>query len=314
METREYYESNRGVILKGFELRGFQNAGLDGIYEVKREPVYMINGTCHRTGVPHPTPTYWNRNSPLDNPVFMYWQYYKDHYSVCPMFDGQRANMWDQVKQGNTGANGPGLAFFRWEENEWLEFDGRLSTFVRQNIIFNSFGPEDALPRRSLIPATPSLVTTRGRMPTSRTPPPQRLIPGTPGMSSSAPRTPVAAHVPQPATQGGFRAPQTPPQSGQQGFVPAAASAAALVPAKKVVSSDSDPALAQEMLRYKGGQSDSYDNSKRQKLLPKKEDLMTKKEEEEDLFEVAEPVYPVSSADGAAAPDTPLYDPDPSLA
>jgi len=115
-------------------------------------------------------------------------------------------------------------------------------------------------------------------------------------------------HGSQPATQQGIGAPQTPPQPGQQGLAPAAVATAAK---DQVVSSDSDPALAQELLRYKNGAS----GDKRQKLLPKKEELSPLPfPKEEECFDLEPPSYlpPVSLTDAAAAPDTPLYEPSPA--
>ena len=95
----------------GFEVRGFQNEKLDGIYVVRREETFQVHGRLC-TGIPHPTPSYWNSESPDHVPVFMYWQYYKDHYCICPQFDNQGADRFAQVRDGAHGEEGVAFAFY----------------------------------------------------------------------------------------------------------------------------------------------------------------------------------------------------------
>eukprot|EP00931_Biecheleriopsis_adriatica_P071383 TRINITY_DN4525_c0_g2_i1.p1 TRINITY_DN4525_c0_g2~~TRINITY_DN4525_c0_g2_i1.p1 ORF type:complete len:272 (-),score=41.22 TRINITY_DN4525_c0_g2_i1:40-822(-) len=193
-------QQKRGTFCKAFRIIGFKDLGLDGTYELRTDR--MIQGTCPRLGF-HPTPTYWNRDAPLDNPIFMYWQYYKDHYSVCPQYDVQRVDQYEMVRGGRIGDQAPGQAFFKWDENTWFEFDHIWDRMVPRHHI--SFTVLDA-PPRALIPSTPTLVNVpRGRMPLSRTPTSQ-LITGTPNVRQPITSTP---NMPQ-------AAPRTPPRELQQ--------------------------------------------------------------------------------------------------
>ena len=124
------------------------NRGLDGVYVVRQHPEFLVKGVCPMNGF-WPTATYWNRDSPIDRPIFVYWQYYKDHYSICPQFDADGADCFGKLREGGHGHDGPGLAFFQWERSTWWEFDG--NNFVKRKIAFRVCLKEEVFTIPSLV-------------------------------------------------------------------------------------------------------------------------------------------------------------------
>eukprot|EP00931_Biecheleriopsis_adriatica_P062253 TRINITY_DN37498_c0_g2_i2.p1 TRINITY_DN37498_c0_g2~~TRINITY_DN37498_c0_g2_i2.p1 ORF type:complete len:395 (+),score=83.11 TRINITY_DN37498_c0_g2_i2:24-1187(+) len=101
-----------------FELHGFRDCRLDGIYRVQEEEVWNTRSGSNMYK------TYWKIES--ERPYFMYWQENKGRHAITPQFDNARAdllhgNLFPQVQNG---VEEPGLAFYRpMPNNEWLEYD-----------------------------------------------------------------------------------------------------------------------------------------------------------------------------------------------
>lgn len=171
-----------------FELRGFRDQRLNGVYVVQESPEYLT-----RSGV-HSYPTYWNQESRHDKPFFMYWQEAKARHAITPRFDPSRNDLYfnDLFGAVAKGSEEPGLAFYRPSHNEWLEYDLGLQQWFAhpqdRNISYVPRTREFCFAHHS----TNSLAASAEGVPTPSTP---RCVPAA-STPANAPGTPLASLAP----------------------------------------------------------------------------------------------------------------------
>jgi len=199
----------RGSELPGYEIKGFSEPGLNGVYI--RNPQRQLNGRLDN-GTIWPTSTYWNSHAPSEKPIFMYWQYYNDHHSICPQYPGDGQDYWFLVSScTHLKEDGPGIAFYRHQHKQWFEHNGQ--EFVLRNISFRILQEDELLALASF--SAPALPLQQRSLPVARTPPPSVAGMRTPGLRTpilglrtptvSGLRTPSSATLPVAVKQEVFR-------------------------------------------------------------------------------------------------------------
>eukprot|EP00928_Gymnodinium_smaydae_P081194 TRINITY_DN64754_c0_g1_i1.p1 TRINITY_DN64754_c0_g1~~TRINITY_DN64754_c0_g1_i1.p1 ORF type:complete len:350 (+),score=20.34 TRINITY_DN64754_c0_g1_i1:99-1148(+) len=217
-----------------FELRGFRDQSLNGIYVIQEAAEYLTLSGRNRY------PTYWNSESSHERPFFMYWQENKGRHAITPRFDRSRRDLPsnDLFVAVADGHEQPGLAFYRPCQNEWYEYDLTAQQWIphpqNQNILYVPHTRESVLSTRAAssssrrvepvvapssalrsvfrsAPRTPQCVpaaATPGMVHAPGTP--SYMMPGTLGGFAPAPGTPQGMLGPAPGTPRGPPQPSSP--------------------------------------------------------------------------------------------------------
>ena len=117
-------QRNAGTFNYCRSLRGLLDPELDGRYH-RQENMNTQDPDNPSISVP----IYVNVDANDSSPVFMYWQFRKDHWTICPKYhDG--VDMLAHVQRGRAlGDGGLGLVF-KHLSNRWFEFYSEASEFI----------------------------------------------------------------------------------------------------------------------------------------------------------------------------------------